>query len=187
MTGKDLLPEKDLKEKIYNKNIYNKKYSFNEYRNIGKYMDDSPESRYNKLVKFYNRLNEFKKFTPQAVIAKEKKKTVYNNAKNLFNKLLNIYYIDYVNIPYKGKEKMSEKYNPSNSLIKGHIFIELKKEDKEKIKSQPEESISERVKLRRQKADHDISSLEVDDSDEFINIPDMPPLEDDKEKVKERK
>ena len=112
---------------------------------------------------------------------------MYNNAKNLFNKLLNIYYIDYVNIPYKGKEKMSEKYNPSNSLIKGHIFIELKKEDKEKIKSQPEESISERVKLRRQKADHDISSLEVDDSDEFINIPDMPPLEDDKEKVKERK
>ena len=31
------------------------------------------------------------------------------------------------------------------------------------------------------------SSLEGDDFDEFINIPDMPPLEVDEEEVKERK
>ena len=60
----------------------------------------------------------------------------------------------------------------------------MKKEDKEKSKSQPEETIAEEVKLRRQKADDkdysDTSSLEVDkrydDSDEFIVIPDMPLL-----------
>ena len=43
---------------------------------------------------------------------------------------------------------MGEKYNPKNLLLKGQRFIELKKE--EKSKSQPEESIAERVKLRRQ-------------------------------------
>ena len=71
-----------------------------------------------------------------------------------------------------------------NLLIKGTRFIELKKEDKEKSKSQPEETIAEKVKLRRQKADDkdysDTLSLEIDkrydDSDEFIVIPDMPLL-----------
>ena len=63
---------------------------------------------------------------------------------------------------------MGKKYNPY--LLKR--FIE------EKSKSQPKESIAERVKLRRQKADND--------SDEFIDIPDMSPLEGHEE-VKERK
>ena len=75
---------------------------------------------------------------------------------------------------------MVEKYNPNNNLLnKTQRFIESKKEDEEKSKSQPEESIAERVKLRRQKAD--------DDSDEFINILDMPSLEDDEEEIKEEK
>ena len=39
--------------------VYNNKYSFSEYRNVGKYMDDSPKSKYNRLAKFYNQLNEF--------------------------------------------------------------------------------------------------------------------------------
>ena len=73
---------------------------------------------------------------------------------------------------------MVEKYNPNNNLLnKTQRFIESKKEDEEKSKSQPEESIAERVKLRRQKADND--------SDEFINILDMPSLEDDEEEIKE--
>ena len=55
-------------------------------------MDDSPESKYNRLAKFYNRLHEFKKFTPQAANTKEKKKTIYNNGKNSFHRLQNIYY-----------------------------------------------------------------------------------------------
>ena len=75
---------------------------------------------------------------------------------------------------------MVEKYNPNNNLLnKTQRFIESKKEDEEKSKSQPEESIAERVKLRRQKADND--------SDEFINILDMPSLEDDEEEIKEEK
>ena len=55
------------------------------------------------MAKFYNWLNEFKKFTPRTVNTREKKKTVYNNVKNLFNKLLSIYYVDYINIPDEEK------------------------------------------------------------------------------------
>ena len=124
--------------------MYNK-YSFSEYRNVGKY---SPKSKYKGLAKSYNRLNEFKKFTPRTVNTKEKKKTAYNNARNLFDKLLCIYYNDYINIPNEEKEEMGEKYDPSNLLIKGDRFTEWKKEDKEKSKSQPEETIAKRVKLK---------------------------------------
>ena len=79
---------------------------------------------------------------------KAKKRTVYINGKKLYSKLLSIYYDDYNDIIDEEKEYMGEKYNPKNLLLKGQRFIELKKE--QKSKSQPEESIAERVKLRRQ-------------------------------------
>ena len=74
---------------------------------------------------------------------------------------------------------MNEKYDPKNLFIKGQTFIELKKEDEEKSKSQPEETIAERVKLKRQKEDDkDLLDTSLpstdDDSDEFLDIPDMP-------------
>ena len=43
---------------------------------------------------------------------------MYNNAKYLINKLLSIYYIDYINIRDKERETMGEKYNPSMYLLK---------------------------------------------------------------------
>ena len=81
---------------------------------------------------------------------------------------------------------MGEKYNPSNLLIKGYRFIKSKKKYK-KSKSQPEETIAERVKLKNQYADDDKSSLEVDDSDKSIYIPDMALPEGHQEEVKEEK
>ena len=81
----------------------------------------------------------------------------------------------------KLKEKMGEYYNPSNLLIQGYRFIESMNKDKEKSKSQPDETVAEKVILRKQEVYDDISSLEVDDSDEFIDISDMPPLEGDEE------
>ena len=83
---------------------------------------------------------------------KTKKKIVYNNVIKLYNILLSIYFNDYNNTTNEEKEKMSEKYNPNNLLIKGYTFIESKKEDEEKSKSQPEETIAKTVKLRRQKS-----------------------------------
>ena len=47
------------------------------------------------------------------------------------------------------KKKMGEKYNPKSLLLKGQKFTELKKD--EKSKSQPEEIIAERVKLKNKK------------------------------------
>ena len=104
---------------------------------------------------------------------------MYHNAIKLCNKLLSIYFNGYNNVADKEKGKMGETYNLNNLLIKGFRFIEWKKEDEEKSKSQPEDAIAERVKLRRQKAD--------DNSDEFVDIPDMPPLEVDEEEVKNGK
>ena len=80
-------------------------------------------------------------------------------------------------------------------VIKGYKFKVSHKKDEEKSKSQPEKTIAERVKLRRHEADDqdltDIPSLQsyknYDTSDEFIDIPDMPPPAGDKEQGKRLK
>ena len=59
----------------------------------------------------------------------------------LYSKLLSIYYDDYNEIADEEKEKMGEKYNPKNLLLKGQRFIESKKE--EKSKSQAEETMKQ--------------------------------------------
>ena len=105
---------------------------------------------------------------------KIKKKIVYNNAINLYNTLLTIFFNQNNHIRYRGKEDIDKKFDPSNLLIADYRFNVLKKKGKEKSKSQPEETIAERVKLRRQEAD-----------DEYLS--DMPPVEGDQEEVKEGK
>ena len=69
---------------------------------------------------------------------------------------------------------MKLQIKSQNLLIKDQRFNEYE----EKSKSQPEETIAKRVKLRRQKAD---------DSYQFIDIAIMPLPEGDKEEVKEGK
>ena len=111
------------------------------------------------------------------------KRRLYNNAINLYHTLITIYFNQYNNIVNKEKEDMVIKYDPSNLLIKGYSFIESKKEVEEKNKSKPEESTTEIVKLRRQKAYDkelfDTSNSTDENNDEFIAIPDMLPLEGD--------
>ena len=86
--------------------FYNSKYSFTEFQNAGKYMDDSLVSRYNNyLALLKQRLEEFKKFIPRKAKTKAKKKIVYNNAKKLYNTLLSIYYNDYNEITDEEKRK----------------------------------------------------------------------------------
>ena len=46
---------------------------------------------------------------------------------------------------------MDKTYDSKNLLIKDQIFIKSKKENEEKRKSKPEETIAERVKLGRPK------------------------------------
>ena len=69
---------------------------------------------------------------------------------------------------------MDKIYDPSNFFIKNYKYVDWYKKNGEKSKSQPEEVIAERIKLRKQIAS---------DEDLFG----MPPLEGDEEEVKERK
>ena len=48
------------------------------------------------------------------------------------------------------------KYDPSKLFIKIYRFIESKKEDEERKKSQPEEIIAKRLELRRQAYDKEL-------------------------------
>ena len=82
--------------------FYNNKYSFVEFKNAVKYIDDYLASRSNNyLTPFKQRLEEFKKCIAQKVKTKVKKKIVYNNAKKLCNTPLSIYYRDYDEITDK--------------------------------------------------------------------------------------
>ena len=100
---------------------------------------------------------------------------MHHNAIKIYSKLLTIHYHDYNDIKDEEKEKMGEKYNSKNLLLKGQRFIE-------------EENIAQRIKLRRQKT-YDIelfdTSPSTDDSDEYTNIQDILALEGDEEEIKE--
>ena len=99
------------------------------------------------MHQFYHWLNDFRNFVPRTEETEIKKKIVYNTAWKLYNKLLSTYFNQYNNIA--NKEHMDEKYDPANLLLQGQRFNLLKKE--EKSKSQPEETIAERVKLKNTK------------------------------------
>ena len=58
--------------------------------------------------------------------------------------LLSIYYNDYKNT-YEKKEKVDEKHNPKNLLIKGQGFIK----NEERSKAQPEETIVKKLKSEK--------------------------------------
>ena len=49
---------------------------------------------------------------------------MYKNVRELYSKLLSIYYNDYNNITDEENKKMGKKYNPKNLLIKAQRFIE---------------------------------------------------------------
>ena len=55
---------------------------------------------------------------------------MYNNARKLYNMLLNSYFNVHNNTTDEEKEKMDEKFNPSNLLIQGQRFSLLRKEEK---------------------------------------------------------
>ena len=133
--------------------MYNGKYRFIEYKNGNNYIDDSLKTRFKKLVSFNNQLKEFKKRKARKERAIIKRKSVYDDAVNLYNIILSIYFNDYNNATNEEKKGKDEKHDPSNLLLKGSKFIYLNEKEEEKSKSLPEETIDERVNLRRQKED----------------------------------
>ena len=45
--------------------MYDSKFSFSDYSNIRKYYDLSFKTKYDKLLSFYHRLNEFRNLVPR--------------------------------------------------------------------------------------------------------------------------
>ena len=67
-------------------------------------MEENFITKYDKLSSFYHRLIEFRIIAPRTGETKIKKKIVYKNAVNLYNKLLAIYFKDYNSIADEEKE-----------------------------------------------------------------------------------
>ena len=111
--------------------FYNNKYSFIEFKNIGKYMDDFLVTRYiNYLAPFKQRMEEFKKFTPGKAKTKAKKK---NNAKKLYSILLSIYYNDYNDITDKEKKRWVKNIILITYLLKVKDLLNRRKKMKKKV------------------------------------------------------
>ena len=66
-------------------------------------------------------------FAPRTAKTKMEKKIVFKNAVNLYNKLLNIYFIDYSYIKKEKNEEMDKKYDSSNFFLEGIKYRILKK------------------------------------------------------------
>ena len=56
------------------KRMYNNKYTFRKYKNVRKYLNYYFKKNCNRLVQFYHQLKEFKRFNPQTVETKEKRR-----------------------------------------------------------------------------------------------------------------
>ena len=129
--------------------MYDSKYSFSDYKNVRKYYDLCFSTKYDKLLSFYLRLNEFRNLVPRTDETKMKNNIVYKNAASLYNTPLTFYFNDYNNIINEKKKRWI-----ANMILAIHFLkvINIVQKNEEKSKSQPE-TIPEKVKLRRQKAD----------------------------------
>ena len=97
---------------------------------------------------------------------------MYKIVAKLYNPLLSIYFKEYTNIIDEKKKRLIKYLILVIYFLK--VYDKWYEIYKEESKSQLKETIAERVKLRRQKADGE-------------DLSDMPPLEGDKEEVKEGK
>ena len=111
--------------------FYSKKYSFSEWKNVEKYMDDSLVTRYNNyLAAFKQWLNKFAKFTPRTVKTKMKRKIVSNSARKLYYMLLNIYFNDCNNITDERKKRWGKYLILMNYLLKVKNLLHWRKKKK---------------------------------------------------------
>ena len=121
--------------------MYDSKYSFSDYKNVGKYYNLSFTTKYDTLLSFYNQLKKFRNWVPQKEKTKIKKKSVYKNSAILYNTLLHIYFSDYNNIMDENKKKLIKNmmlviyFSKVINMMNGRKRMQ-------KNKSQPEETLS---------------------------------------------
>ena len=81
------------------------------------------ESKYNKLLSLYHRLNEIRNLIPRAEKAKVKKNRVYKNSVNLDNTLLAIFLNFYSNIIDEKKKRWIKNMIPVICFLKDIIMM----------------------------------------------------------------
>ena len=106
---------------------------------------------------FYTELNKFDSLNPRKGRTLEKK-TVYDNASELYNEYLEIYFNQYMTLSDAKKRTFGKKYDPENLFLEEHDYS-LRSENKE----------------------------ESTDKEESIDFSDMPPQGGDEEEVREGK
>ena len=119
-------------------------------------------SKYPILFSFYSNLNKFNNLNPQKESTKKKNVTVYDNASELHNEYLEIYFYQYKALSYDRKRKLGNKYGPINLFLETYNYNNWFKNE-------------ERPDTTSRKSDKEKS----------LDLSDMLPLEGDEEKVKE--
>ena len=71
---------------------------------------------------FYSELNKFNSLNPQKGCTKEKTKAVYNNASELYNGYLEIYFNQYMTLSDATKRKLGYKYDPRRLFLEGYDY-----------------------------------------------------------------
>ena len=86
--------------KKYNRSnlIYDSKYKFYPYYNIKNFGSLSRVSKYPILFLFYSKLNKSNNMNPRKGPTKDKKMTEYDNASELYNEYLEIYFNQYMTL-----------------------------------------------------------------------------------------
>ena len=143
--------------------IYDTNHSFYKYYRDSKKIDNlSFRSKYSFLHEVLHDLKRFSDLKLRNGNTKNKKIKVFDTSSELYNKFLNKHLEEYYDLEGGEKEDLGFKFMPINLRIKGYDYNEFHKEI----------------------SDDDFDAC---DSDEFIDISDMPPLEGDDEEVKEGK
>ena len=129
------------------------------YRATKKFVSLSFRSKYTFLSLFLDDMNIFSDLKPPKLKHKKEKIKVFDTDSELYNKFLDKYFDEYYDLEGEEKEELGFKFMPINLNINGNDCNQFYK----KI------------------------SDDDSDSDVFIDISDIPPLEGDEEEVKERK
>ena len=125
--------------------IYNSSYCFYKYYRESKKFDNlSLESKYLFLAEFFIDLNKSNKLNPKNKAQKRKKMNVYDNASDLYNNFLAIYFNEYNEILDAKRNKMKHKYEPKKLFLETYnydVWFENQESSDTKRKSDKEESV----------------------------------------------
>ena len=110
--------------KKYNRSnpIYDSKHSFYPYFKIKDFNSLSALSKHPILFLFCSELNKFSNTKPWKGRTKDKKAIVYNNASEIYNDYLEIYFNQYMTRLDAKRRKLSDNYNPEKLFLERYDY-----------------------------------------------------------------